>query len=48
MTDNAQMSQAPEVPTVPLPGGGRLPLIGFGTWKLKGYQAEAAVEQPTA
>ena len=48
MTDNAQMSQAPEVPTVPLPGGGRLPLIGFGTWKLKGYQAEAAVEAALA
>ena len=43
MTDNAQMSDAPEVPAVDLAGGGRLPLIGFGTWKLKGYQAEAAV-----
>jgi diketogulonate reductase-like aldo/keto reductase len=37
------MSHAPEVPAVPLAGGGQLPLIGFGTWKLKGYQAEAAV-----
>ena len=43
MTDNAQMSDAPEVPAVPLAGDGQLPLIGFGTWKLKGYQAEAAV-----
>jgi 2,5-diketo-D-gluconate reductase A len=41
--NNAQMSHVSEVPTVSLPGGGQLPLIGFGTWKLKGYQAEAAV-----
>jgi diketogulonate reductase-like aldo/keto reductase len=38
-----QVSDAPEVPTVPLAGGGQLPLVGFGTWKLKGYRAEAAV-----
>jgi 2,5-diketo-D-gluconate reductase A len=43
MADNGPMSQAREVPTVPLPGGGQLPMIGLGTWKLTGYQAEAAV-----
>jgi diketogulonate reductase-like aldo/keto reductase len=37
------MSPAPEVPVVPLAGGAQLPLIGFGTWKLTGYPAEAAV-----
>ena len=44
MADNAQMSQPPEVPALALPGGGQLPLVGFGTWKLKGYQAESATE----
>jgi 2,5-diketo-D-gluconate reductase A len=37
------MSHAREVPAVPLPGGAQLPLVGLGTWKLRGYQAEAAV-----
>lgn len=43
MTENDQMSDAREMPTVPLAGGGQLPIIGLGTWKLRGYQAEAAV-----
>jgi diketogulonate reductase-like aldo/keto reductase len=43
MTDNNQMSQAREVPVVPLPGDAQLPMVGLGTWKLTGYQAEAAV-----
>jgi diketogulonate reductase-like aldo/keto reductase len=37
------MSHPREVPVVELPGGGSLPVVGLGTWKLSGYQAEAAV-----
>jgi 2,5-diketo-D-gluconate reductase A len=37
------MSDVREVPALPLPGGGQLPVVGLGTWKLKGYQAQAAV-----
>jgi 2,5-diketo-D-gluconate reductase A len=37
------MSAFREVPSVDLPGGGRMPLIGFGTWKLRHAQARAAV-----
>jgi diketogulonate reductase-like aldo/keto reductase len=37
------MSHAREVPAVTLSGGAQLPLVGLGTWKLRGYQAEAAV-----
>jgi 2,5-diketo-D-gluconate reductase A len=43
MPDNDQMSQAPAVPAAELPGGGRIPLVGFGTWRLSGDQAETAV-----
>jgi 2,5-diketo-D-gluconate reductase A len=37
------MTQPSAVPAVDLPGGANLPMVGFGTWKLTGYQAEAAV-----
>jgi 2,5-diketo-D-gluconate reductase A len=37
------MTQPSDVPAVDLPGGANLPMVGFGTWKLTGYQAEAAV-----
>src|SRR5215469_2543795 len=37
------MSQSREVPSVGLPNGGRMPLVGFGTWKLRHGQARAAV-----
>jgi diketogulonate reductase-like aldo/keto reductase len=37
------MTQLAEVPSAPLPGGGRLPLVGLGTWKLRGDAARAAV-----
>jgi 2,5-diketo-D-gluconate reductase A len=33
------MSNVPDgsaVPAVPMPGGGQLPVVGFGTWKLRG------------
>ena len=38
-----RMSEAPEVPSVTLPGGARMPMVGFGTWPMHGYQAQAAV-----
>jgi diketogulonate reductase-like aldo/keto reductase len=37
------MTSASEVPVVTLPGGGQLPQIGFGTWKLRNDQARDAV-----
>jgi 2,5-diketo-D-gluconate reductase A len=39
------MTEAPPVPVVTLPGGAAMPMIGFGTWQLRGragYQAIAA------
>src|SRR5262249_4274150 len=30
------MTEAAAVPTVSLPGGGSMPMIGFGTWQLRG------------
>jgi len=37
----------PAVPTLTaaLPAGGAMPLLGFGTWQLKGPEARSAVEQ---
>ncbi|HBW19525.1 MAG: aldo/keto reductase [Streptosporangiaceae bacterium] len=37
------MTKPSEVPAVSLPGGTQMPLVGFGTWKLRGHQAHAAV-----
>jgi 2,5-diketo-D-gluconate reductase A len=37
------MSQASEVPAVALPGDAEMPMVGFGTWKVTGGEAEAAV-----
>ncbi len=37
------MTKPADVPSAPLPGGGQLPLIGLGTWKLRGDAAQAAV-----
>lgn len=37
------MSASPAIPAVGLSGGGRMPLVGFGTWKLRHGQARAAV-----
>jgi 2,5-diketo-D-gluconate reductase A len=37
------MTQLADVPSTPLPGGGQLPLVGLGTWKLRGDAARAAV-----
>ena len=30
--------------TLPLPGGGAIPLLGFGTWQLRGDSARSSVE----
>lgn len=37
-------SELPDVPdrTLPLPSGGAIPLLGFGTWQLRGEEARAA------
>lgn len=37
-------ADAPQVPadTLALPGGGRMPLLGFGTWQITGQQGVAA------
>jgi 2,5-diketo-D-gluconate reductase A len=37
------MSAPQQVPARGLPGGGRMPLVGFGTWKLRHGQAREAV-----
>jgi 2,5-diketo-D-gluconate reductase A len=37
--DNRHMSDASEVPAVSLRGGGEMPMLGFGTWRLRGRQA---------
>jgi diketogulonate reductase-like aldo/keto reductase len=39
------MSQAPHLPadTVALAGGAQMPLLGFGTWQIKGGKAQRAV-----
>lgn len=37
------MTQPPDVPSAPLPGGGQLPFVGLGTWKLRDDAARAAV-----
>jgi diketogulonate reductase-like aldo/keto reductase len=42
------MTKPSDVPSAPLPGGGHLPLVGLGTWKLRGDQARAAVSAALA
>src|ERR1700735_1930634 len=37
------MSDASEVPVVTLRSGAPMPMVGFGTWPMHGYQAKAAV-----
>jgi 2,5-diketo-D-gluconate reductase A len=37
------MTKTADVPAVNLVSGAAMPLIGFGTWKLRGYQARDAV-----
>jgi 2,5-diketo-D-gluconate reductase A len=42
-SDNEQMTTAEDVPTVTLPSGAQMPMIGFGTWKLRTRHARDAV-----
>jgi 2,5-diketo-D-gluconate reductase A len=37
------MTTPSEVPAATLPSGARMPLIGFGTWKLRGHEAQQCV-----
>jgi 2,5-diketo-D-gluconate reductase A len=41
--DNEQMTTPEDVPTVTLPSGAQMPMIGFGTWKLRTQHARDAV-----
>ncbi len=43
MAHNGQMSDTRAVPAVPLRGGSAMPMVGFGTWPMRGRQAHAAV-----
>ena len=46
MTASTPDPSTPQLPqqTAELPGGGRMPLLGFGTWQLKGDDAVAATQ----
>src|SRR6202167_1360354 len=37
------MTSAPAVPATTLAGGDQMPMVGVGTWKLRGEQARASV-----
>jgi 2,5-diketo-D-gluconate reductase A len=37
------MSASSDVPAVKLPGGGEMPVVGFGTWRLRGRSAHGPV-----
>jgi 2,5-diketo-D-gluconate reductase A len=43
MADNKRMSDTRDVPAAVLPGGAAMPMVGFGTWPLRGRQACAMV-----
>jgi 2,5-diketo-D-gluconate reductase A len=43
MAENAVMTVPTEVPTVTLAGDVTMPMVGFGTWPMKGHQACEAV-----
>jgi 2,5-diketo-D-gluconate reductase A len=38
-----RMTKPGDVPTVALPSGAQMPMVGFGTWKLRGREARQAV-----
>ena len=42
------MTEAAAVPAVDLPGGVRMPMIGFGTWLLRGRAGRDAVRAALA
>src|SRR5580698_9180380 len=37
------MTTAQQIPSVPLPDGVSMPLLGFGTWQIRGQRAYRAV-----
>ncbi len=37
------MSESREIPAVTVRGGGQMPMVGFGTWPMRGRQARTAV-----
>ena len=37
------MTKAPEIPSATLPGGVRMPMLGFGTWRLRGSAGYEAI-----
>jgi 2,5-diketo-D-gluconate reductase A len=39
----SRMTKPGDVPTVTLPSGAHMPMVGFGTWKLRGREAREAV-----
>ena len=43
MTDNGLMTDSSEVPEVTLAGGVAMPMLGFGTWPMRGHKACEAV-----
>jgi len=43
MTDNGIMTDSREVPTVTLAGDVAMPMVGFGTWPMRGHKACEAV-----
>jgi 2,5-diketo-D-gluconate reductase A len=43
MAENAVMTDPSEIPTVTLAGNVAMPMVGFGTWPMKGHQACEAV-----
>ncbi len=43
MADNGRMTDAREVPSVTLADGVAMPMVGFGTWPLRGHSAAVAV-----
>jgi 2,5-diketo-D-gluconate reductase A len=43
MADNGLMTESTEVPEVTLAGGVAMPMVGFGTWPMRGHKACEAV-----
>jgi 2,5-diketo-D-gluconate reductase A len=43
VAENGRMSESDAVPVVELPGDARMPMVGFGTWKVTGAAVEGAV-----
>src|SRR5262245_17981204 len=48
MGEDGLMSDVIGGPAVTLPGGGQMPLVGFGTWQISGKKGYEAVRQALA